>query len=106
MGLGAGFAVRPPPLPDDGFIAALGARTNALEAPACALNPAIGETLAALQDIAPGALARMSGSGACCFAVLGTAQAAVDAAQRLRAAQPTWWIAATHLQGAQRQGGS
>lgn len=63
---------------------------NDLEAPAIALCPAIGDVLAALRAADPW-LARMSGSGATCFAIYET-QAKLDAAvQRLAASHPQWW---------------
>lgn len=66
---------------------------NDLEAPAITLCPVIAEVLAALQDTAPG-LARMSGSGATCFALYDT-PAARDAAA---AAMPAgWWTMAGRL---------
>ncbi len=67
---------------------------NDLEAPARAVAPAIGAVLDALAA-APGAmLARMSGSGATCFALFGSEPAAAAAAAALRAAHPDWWTAA------------
>ncbi len=56
---------------------------NDLEAPAIALCPPIGEALARLRA-QPGCLiARMSGSGATCYALFATPARAADAAQRL-----------------------
>ncbi len=66
---------------------------NDLEAPALALCPAIGDVLSALRQTGPW-LARMSGSGATCFALYGSA-AQRDAAQ---AAMPAgWWTLAGAL---------
>ena len=66
---------------------------NDLEAPALSLAPVIGEVLAGLRDTAP-LLARMSGSGATCFALYADA-AARDAAA---AAMPRgWWQLAGRL---------
>lgn len=66
---------------------------NDLEAPAIALCPVIADVLAALQATNPW-LARMSGSGATCFALYDTAEAR-DAAQ---AAMPAgWWTMAGRL---------
>ena len=46
----------------------------------------------------PGArLARMSGSGATCFALFETIEAAQSAARTLERAHPSWWIRATSL---------
>jgi 4-diphosphocytidyl-2-C-methyl-D-erythritol kinase len=61
---------------------------NDLEQPAIALCPPIASVLAALAAL-PGALmARMSGSGATCFAIFADAGAAAQAAAMLPAA---WW---------------
>jgi 4-diphosphocytidyl-2-C-methyl-D-erythritol kinase len=66
---------------------------NDLEAPAISLCPVIAEVLAALRDTSPW-LARMSGSGATCFALYDTPEAR-DAAQ---AAMPReWWTMAGRL---------
>ncbi|WP_296716320.1 4-(cytidine 5'-diphospho)-2-C-methyl-D-erythritol kinase [Erythrobacter sp.] len=66
---------------------------NDLEAPAMSLCPVIAEVLAALQDSAPW-LARMSGSGATCFALYDTPEARNAAA----AAMPAeWWTMAGRL---------
>ena len=66
---------------------------NDLEAPAITLCPVIAEVLAALRNTAPW-LARMSGSGATCFALYDTPEAR-DAA---RAAMPReWWTMAGAL---------
>ena len=63
---------------------------NDLEAPAVALCPPIAEVLAALRGAGP-VVARMSGSGATCFALWDAAAARDDAAARIAAAQPGWW---------------
>jgi 4-diphosphocytidyl-2-C-methyl-D-erythritol kinase len=66
---------------------------NDLEAPAISLCPVIAEVLAALTETNPW-LARMSGSGATCFALYDTPEAR-DAAQ---AAMPKeWWTMAGQL---------
>lgn len=69
----------------------LRAQRNDLEPAASALCPAIPEVLEALAG-AP--LARMSGSGATCFALHETGPEAIAQAERLRAAAPGWWVAA------------
>ena len=64
---------------------------NDLEPPARALAPVIGDVVALLQ-VQPGVLlARMSGSGATCFALFDSAQYRAQAAALVRAAQPGWW---------------
>ena len=63
--------------------------TNDLEAPALTLCPVIGDVLAALRETDGCLLARMSGSGATCFALYNTSFLAKDAA--LACARPGWW---------------
>jgi 4-diphosphocytidyl-2-C-methyl-D-erythritol kinase len=66
---------------------------NDLEPPALAIAPVIGDVLARLAA-QPGALiARMSGSGATCFALFETEHAASAAVDAIGAAQPDWWAA-------------
>ena len=70
---------------------------NDLEVPAISLAPEIGDVLAALADI-PGVLqARMSGSGATCFAIFETTEAAQAATAQLKRGHPAWWTAATNI---------
>ncbi len=64
---------------------------NDLEAPAIAQCPAIAEVLGALRDTAP-MLARMSGSGATCFALFETIESLRAAQAYLAAAHPNWWV--------------
>ncbi len=68
---------------------------NDLEPPARALAPAIETVLSALAAQPGVALARMSGSGATCFALFDDADARDAAAVAL--ARPGWWLAATQL---------
>ena len=70
---------------------------NDLEAAAVALHPAIAQALAALRALAGCRLARMSGSGASCFALFDSNRAAAAAARALRMAHPQWWIRPTVL---------
>jgi 4-diphosphocytidyl-2-C-methyl-D-erythritol kinase len=66
---------------------------NDLEAPAISLCPVIADVLAALRDTAPW-LARMSGSGATCFALYET----IEARDAAAAAMPSaWWTMAGRL---------
>ena len=95
-----------PPQPDDFFainadaaalVSILAARRNDLETPAIKIQTVIADVLAALQN-APGCLlARMSGSGATCFALFGSAGEAQDVARTMQARHPAWWIRATSL---------
>lgn len=77
---------------------------NDLEAAAVAVAPAIGAVLARLSGLPDVLLARMSGSGATCFALFASAAAASDAAGLLRRACPEWWVAATRLGDADQAG--
>jgi 4-diphosphocytidyl-2-C-methyl-D-erythritol kinase len=70
---------------------------NDLEAPAIRLQPVIGEVLAVLRETDGVHVARMSGSGATCFAIYEDQAAAVGAAARLKAEHPAWWIHAGML---------
>ena len=70
---------------------------NDLEAPAKMVAPVIGDVLAALEALPESRLARMSGSGATCFALFDTCHAAARGARLLRAQQPGWWIKPTLL---------
>ena len=63
---------------------------NDLEASATALCPVIGEVLAAIGETNPW-LARMSGSGATCFALYDSEDARDAASAQIQAAQPDWW---------------
>jgi 4-diphosphocytidyl-2-C-methyl-D-erythritol kinase len=73
----------------DDLVAFLGGTGNDLEAPALTLAPVIGDVLAALRALPGCALARMSGSGATCFALFASAAAAERAAAALRPSG--WW---------------
>lgn len=68
---------------------------NDLEPPARAVAPVIGDVLASLAEQPGVRLARMSGSGATCFALFYDAGACADAAGAL--AGTGWWIAETRL---------
>jgi 4-diphosphocytidyl-2-C-methyl-D-erythritol kinase len=69
---------------------------NDLEASAIALCPAIADVLAALRETAPW-LARMSGSGATCFALYDSAEARNAAAQQIAGSGRGWWLMAGML---------
>jgi len=62
--------------------------SNDLEAPAIGLCPPVATVLTALRTLPGALLARMSGSGATCFALFETAAAAANAAALL---PPAWW---------------
>ena len=85
------------PLPaGDALAIALAAR-NDLEPPARALAPEIDTVLALLAAAEGVMLARMSGSGATCFALFDRAEDRAIAAAAVRAAQPGWWCLETAL---------
>lgn len=81
------------------WTAALGATRNDLEAPACRLHPEIADCLADLRALPGVRLARMSGSGGTCFALFETAAETEDAARKLAAVHPAWWIVPTRFAG-------
>jgi 4-diphosphocytidyl-2-C-methyl-D-erythritol kinase len=88
--------------PDDGasladWIEALAAGSNDLEAPAMRIQPVIGEVLSALRAADGTRLARMSGSGATCFAIFEDSAEAQRAAQRIQLDHPNWWVHAGTL---------
>jgi 4-diphosphocytidyl-2-C-methyl-D-erythritol kinase len=81
----------PPPslIRFDALIDWLSLQRNDMQPAAVSICPIIGEVLAALRD-AP--LARMSGSGATCFALHGSEAMAIAQVDRLRRAQRDWWV--------------
>jgi 4-diphosphocytidyl-2-C-methyl-D-erythritol kinase len=104
LGLAPGGSLQAPPMPrlEAGSDAAralqaLEAGRNDLQAAATRIAPAIGDALAALRRLDGARLARMSGSGATCFALFADRRAAARAARALRAAHPGWWVRATYL---------
>ena len=64
--------------------------TNGLEAPAMSLCPAISDVLEELRKTNPW-LARMSGSGATCFALFASDAERDRAADRIASKRPAWW---------------
>jgi 4-diphosphocytidyl-2-C-methyl-D-erythritol kinase len=70
---------------------------NDMEAGARALAPAISGVLDALSVVAGAAFARMSGSGATCFALFDDRPAASRAARAIALEHPDWWVKATAL---------
>lgn len=78
------------PLPQGKVSDIARAGRNDLETPAIALVPEIGEVLATLGGTNP-LLARMSGSGATCFAIFQTQEAVRGAMDRVARHHPSWW---------------
>ena len=93
----ANFADLPNMQDEEKLLRWLASAANDLEAPAIALEPAIAEVLASLRAAAGCRLARMSGSGATCFALFSSAVDTASAGKSLRAKFPDWWIAETVL---------
>jgi len=86
---------------EDGSIAdwieALSAAGNDLEVPARRVQPVIGEVLSSLTAADGAGLARMSGSGATCFAVFENDADALRAAHKILLDHPQWWVHAGTL---------
>jgi 4-diphosphocytidyl-2-C-methyl-D-erythritol kinase len=86
-------------LPREGFADAasllqfLSLTRNDLEAPARAIQPVIGTVLDALTALPDVRLARMSGSGATCFALFDDDASCANGAAALQAPHSDWWIA-------------
>lgn len=70
---------------------------NDLETPAQTVEPIITTVLERLSASEGCALARMSGSGATCFGLFGTAARASAAAALIAADHPDWWVQPTTL---------
>ena len=89
-------------LPRDGFadvralLAFLKMTRNDLEDPARRIQPVSADVLDVLAALPGAVLARMSGSGATCFALFADDAACAGAARALKIAQPGWWVAPTH----------
>lgn len=81
----------------DALLAYIAQTSNDLEAPARSLAPVIGDVLDALSDMPGARLARMSGSGATCFALFDSREHAHDAMRALRNAHPGWWVEAGEI---------
>jgi 4-diphosphocytidyl-2-C-methyl-D-erythritol kinase len=75
-----------------GAIDWIASQRNDLEPPAIATAPVISDVLADLAALPGARLARMSGSGATCFALFDTRDTADAAAARLAEARPEWWV--------------
>jgi 4-diphosphocytidyl-2-C-methyl-D-erythritol kinase len=74
------------------WVEVLAAGSNDLEAPARRIQPVIGEVLAALNATDGAWLARMSGSGATCFAIFENTAEAQRAAQKIQQGHSQWWV--------------
>jgi 4-diphosphocytidyl-2-C-methyl-D-erythritol kinase len=79
------------------WVEVLAASSNDLEAPATRIQPVIGEVISALSATNGAWLARMSGSGATCFAIYENTADAGRAAEKIRLDHPGWWVHAGTL---------
>jgi 4-diphosphocytidyl-2-C-methyl-D-erythritol kinase len=79
------------------WVEALAASSNDLEEPATRIQPVIGEVITALNATNGAWLARMSGSGATCFAIYENTADAHRAAEQIQRDQPGWWVHAGTL---------
>jgi 4-diphosphocytidyl-2-C-methyl-D-erythritol kinase len=101
---GAFSDVTPPPMPEafesvEELAGWLRTTRNDLEPPALALAPAVGDVLATLADEPETLIARMSGSGATCFALCAGDYEAETLAERIEAMRPDWWVERCRLGG-------
>jgi 4-diphosphocytidyl-2-C-methyl-D-erythritol kinase len=101
---GAPGSAEPPPWPDpletpEALADFLAGTRNDLEAPAIGLAPAIGDVLAALNARRETLLARMSGSGATCFALCADHDDAGNLALAISDANRNWWVRPCRLAG-------
>jgi len=95
--VGAADVIRATAWPEQGasvedWVEVLAASSNDLEAPATRIQPVIGEVIAALSAANGAWLARMSGSGATCFAIFENTAEAQRAAQKIQIDHPQWWV--------------
>jgi 4-diphosphocytidyl-2-C-methyl-D-erythritol kinase len=95
--VGVTDVIRAPAWPENGasvedWVEALVASSNDLETPATRLQPVIGEVLSALSATNGAWLARMSGSGATCFAIFENTAEAQRASQKIAFDHPGWWV--------------
>jgi len=95
--VGATDVIRATAWPEKGasvedWVEFLAAGSNDLEAPATRIQPVIGEVIAALSATDGAWLARMSGSGATCFAIFENTADARRAAQKIQLDHPPWWV--------------
>jgi 4-diphosphocytidyl-2-C-methyl-D-erythritol kinase len=95
--VGASDVIRATAWPEDGasvedWVEVLAAASNDLEAAATRIQPVIGKVIAALSATNGAWLARMSGSGATCFAIYENTAEAQRAAQKIQIDHPTWWV--------------
>lgn len=97
LGVSAGEAFTPPCLPASTpcgtALHFLDTTRNDLEEPAMSIAPVIRQVLETLGASAGCRIARMSGSGATCFAIFDTIAAARQAAEAIGVVHAGWWVA-------------
>ena len=101
--MGSGDPDRPP-LPErfedaQDVAACLSFCRNDLETPATSVAPEVGEVLSLLRSEPETLMARLSGSGATCFALVSGDIEAEGLAARLASIRPDWWVRRCRLGG-------
>lgn len=86
-----------PPADAHDLARVLAQRSNDLTEAAISLMPVVAQVLSAMGEQSDCLLARMSGSGATCFGLFPSLEAAETAAAALERAHPEWWIASAAL---------
>jgi len=100
--VGATDVIRATAWPEQGasledWVEVLSESLNDLAAPATRIQPVIDEVISALSATNGAWLARMSGSGATCFAIFENTPEAQRAAQKIQLSHPQWWVHAGTL---------
>jgi 4-diphosphocytidyl-2-C-methyl-D-erythritol kinase len=100
--VGATDVIRATAWPEHGasledWVEVLSESFNDLVDPATRIQPLIGEVISALSATNGAWLARMSGSGATCFAIFENTPEAQRAAQKIQLDHPQWWVHAGTL---------
>ena len=95
--VGASDVIRATAWPEQGasvedWVEVLAASSNDLEDPATRIQPVIGQVISALNAANGTWLARMSGSGATCFAIYENTAEAARAAHKIEHDHPGWWV--------------
>lgn len=96
--------ITPPPMPEafesvEELAGWLRATTNNMQETSIDHAPQIGDVLATLADEPETLIARMSGSGATCFALCSGDMEAEGLAERIEAMRPGWWVQRCRLGG-------
>lgn len=96
LGLAPGQVVSPPS-DEAPTLEAIFTGRNDLEVPARRIAPVVDDVLSDLSALPGVTLARMSGSGATCFALFDSSHSAAAGSRVLKAQRPGWWVRATVL---------